>query len=101
MDELDARFAPGPRETADHGGDQIGEQNRPEQMAAGNVGDAGNREVMGKDAVTETAGRRSPPNEPALEKPLLDAIVAVLRYGQRADKDEHQGGRQTKDGETQ
>ncbi len=84
VDELDAEFAPGPTEAADVRGDQIHQQHRADQVAAGKHRDA------------EAAGGRGPPDEPALEILFLDEIQAEAHLRQGSGKDQHQRRGQTK-----
>ena len=77
------------REAADVGGDQIHQQHRADQVAAG------------KHRDFETAGCRGPPDEPALEILFLDEIQAEPHLRQRPGKHQHQRRGETKEGEAQ
>jgi len=89
VDELDAEFFPTPDVAGDQRGDQVDEQQRADEMAAGKRRDA------------EVSRGRGPPDDPALEIGFLHQIEAHLHLRQGAGENQHESGGETENSELQ
>src|SRR5262249_7632848 len=76
MSEMDAEFAPGPAETFRVRGEEIDQQHRANQMAAGKNGDL------------KASSIRRPPHEHALKITLLRLVNPEVHLRDRASKNQ-------------